>query len=102
MTGNDDQDGDAVASKKRADPVAARSEDLAHAGGPVVGEPGAGGAQFGSGEPREGGAEPSGKRAESDAPIASDVAPLVHTSMDAEVRDAEKKAHKYTNPGADG
>ena len=102
MTNPDDQDGGATASKKRADPVAARSEDLAQAGGPVAGEPGAGGAQFGSGRMHEGGAEPSGNRADSNAPIASDVAPLVHTSMDDEVRTAEEKAHKNTNPGADG
>jgi hypothetical protein len=102
MTQQSDQDGDALASKKGADPVAARSEDLTHAGGPLAGEPGAGGAGFGSGVPRKGGARPSGERAESDAPIASDVAPIVHTAMDGDLRAVEERAHRTTRPGAEG
>ena len=102
MTQQSDQDGDAVASKKRADPVAAQSEDLAHAGGPRAGEPGAGGAGFGSGVPRQGRAQPSGNRADTAAPIASDVAPIVHTAMDGDLRSVEERAHRTTRPGADG
>ena len=91
-----------MASKKRADPVAAQSEDLAHAGGPLSGEPGAGGAGFGSGRPQKGGSKPSGTRAESEAPISNDAAPIVHTAMDGDVRAVEEMAHRSTRPGADG
>ena len=102
MTNRSDQDDAADGAKKMLDPSAAQNENLADAGGPLGGEPGAGGAGFGSGEPAAGGAKPSGNRAKSDAPISSDVAPIVHTSMDDTVRDVEEKAHRSTRPGADG
>lgn len=102
MTKESDQDGDAMASKNRADPVAARSEDLTHAGGTLSGEPGAGGAGFGSGTPQKGSAKPSGDGAKSEAPISNDVAPIVHTAMDGDVKAVEERAHRTTRPGAGG
>ncbi len=102
MNSKSDRDEAAMASEGGADPLASRNEDLAHAGGPIAGERDAAGAGFGSGKPQNDGATPSGNRAVSAAPIASDVAPLVHTSMDAEVRAVEEKARRSTRPGADG
>lgn len=102
MTKQSDRDEAATASEGGTDPLASRNEDLTNAGGPLAGKPGAGGTGFGAGEPQKGHATPSGKRAVSDAPIASDVAPIVHTSMDDEVRAVEAGAHRSTRPGADG
>ena len=101
MTKQSDQDEGETAGQ-RADPVATRNEDLAHAGGPIVGEVEPGGAGFGSGPTQGGTAKPSGSRAKSDAPIASDVAPLVHTAMDGDVRAVEEQSHRTARPGADG
>ncbi|WP_237478058.1 hypothetical protein [Lichenibacterium dinghuense] len=96
----DDGNRDKEIAGQRADPVAAQNEDLVQAGGPVAGEPARGGDAYASGGPKgKGGVAPSGSRtAGSDAPIASDVAPRVHTAMDEEVRDAEEKARKTASP----
>ena len=59
MTKQSDQD-EAETTGQRADPVATRNEDLAHAGGPIVGEVEPGGAGFGSGPTPKGTAKPSG------------------------------------------
>ena len=90
--GHSERDGDADIAGQRADPVAARNEDLAQAGGPLAGEPAKGGDAFASGGQRgKGAAEPSGSRTDPSGPPASNaVAPRVHTAMDGEVRDAEK------------
>ena len=94
------RDGDAEIAGQRADPVAAQNEDLAQAGGPLAGEPAAGGDAFASGGQRgKGAAEPSGSRADPSGPPPSNgAAPRVHTAMDAEVRDTEEKARKTASP----
>ena len=101
MTKQSDQD-EAETAGQRADPVATRNADLAHAGGLFTGEVEPGGAGFGSGPTPKGTAKPSGTRAKSDAPIASDVAPMVHTAMDDDLHAVEEQSHRTTRPGADG
>ena len=96
----DDENRDKEIAGQRADPVAAQNEDLAQGGGPVAGEPAKRGDAYASGGPKgKGGVETSGSRtAGSDAPIASDVAPRVHTAMDDDVRATEEKARKTASP----
>lgn len=96
----EEHDEDKEIAGQRADPVAAQNEDLAQAGGPIAGEPGRGGDAYASGGPKGRGAvEESGSRTGgSDAPIASDVAPRVHTAMDDDVRATEEKARKTAAP----
>ena len=88
--------GDASNAGQRSDPVATENQRLAQAGGLRGGEPGAGGGAYGSGGHKgKGDAEPSGSRTESSkATPSNDVAPLVHTGMDDEVRATEEKAAK--------
>ncbi len=102
MAKQPDQHDDATVSEGGTDPLATENEALTQGGGPLAGEAGNGGAGFGSGDLKKGNAKPSGTRAKSDVPIASDVAPLVHTSMDDDVRAVEEKGHRSARPGADG
>ena len=98
--GHSERDGEAEIAGQRADPVAAQNEDLVQAGGPMAGEPARRGDAYASGGQKgPGAAAPSGSRAgAADVPASNTVAPLVHTSMDEEVRETEEQMRKTASP----
>lgn len=90
--------GDRTASGQMADPVATKGKAQAQAGGPLAGEPAAGGTGYASGgQNGPGGPDPSGRRTGSpDIPASNEVAPPVRTAMDDDVRATEEKARSTT------
>ena len=76
--------------------MADENDKAARAGGPLGGEPAAGGEAYGSGgHGGKGEAEPSGgPTAPSDVPASNSVAPPVRTGMDDDVRATDEKARK--------
>lgn len=95
-----ERDGDAEIAGQRADPVAAKNEDLVQAGGPLAGDPGKRGSAFASeGRDNRGSLDTSPDRAPApDVPASNTVAPRAMASMDRELRETEEKARKGTQP----
>lgn len=92
--------GEAETAGHRADPVVSENQRVIQSGGPLSGDPGAGGEAYGSGGHKgRGPAGPSGSRmGSSDATPSNEVAPRVHTSMDEDVRATEEKAARSAAP----
>lgn len=76
--------GDATAAGQSADPIATRTKDLAGRGGPLAGEPAAGGSGLPSGDRSGAGRSgPGGPRpAAADVPASNEAAPPYRSAMD--------------------
>lgn len=76
--------GGAAAAGQSADPIATRTKDLAQRGGPLAGEPAAGGSGLPSGDRAgTGRSEPGGPRPEATGvPASNEAAPPYRSAMD--------------------